>query len=364
MIIYATPLRSRLKGADYEYLKLITGINDKIIFALTQIDLERDDTEAGKIIFSRRDKILSDISAIKNDMKDFCGKDFEVIPLSAKNALEKFYDKKSDLWINSNLENFVDYVKNFKEFSLIYRAERALKILDKVKNKSWKLQDVKENLKKILTLKTPENNPPFEIKINSEENHQEKNLLSSLFLSMKEHDFKRKFFSLEAFDGKRKAILLSADKNQSMKLFSRLAHNLMLEKTLTKNSEWLYSGYNMPFECFELPITGKDESILIAPSDFEIDDKKFDWKKIFNEYTPVVSVDILRIESGFSDLFNSPYLTELAINKWVLAFGNAGMFDTRKNDLLNEIPKKIEEFADFNGLKNPECFIFENYEIF
>ncbi len=374
MIIYVTPLRSRLKGSDYEYLKFIMEINGKIIFALSQIDLERDDTEAGKIIFSARDKILNDVKAIKDDMKNFCGKDFEVIPISAKNALEKFYDKKSQIWINSNLENFVDYVKEFRDFPLIYRAERTLKILENVENLkgslNWKVQDVKDRLKKILTLKSPVNNPPLKIEINTNEfsNRQEKNLLSSVLISIKEHDFKRKFFSLEAFEGKRKAIFLGADKNQSMKLFSRLAHNLMLEKNVTENSEqiqWLYSGYMMPFECVELPVIGTDEDILIAPSDYELEGKKFDWKKIFENYTPVISVDLARIESGLSDLFNSPYIIGLTVKKWVLAFGNAGLFDNRKSELtdIDKIPKKIKEFSEINGIKNPDCFIFENYEI-
>ena len=75
-------------------------------------------------------------------------------------------------------------------------------------------------------------------------------------------------------------------------------------------------------------------------------------------------MDLARVDSGLSDLVNSPYITGLALSDWVLAFGNAGMFDTRQIDLVSQVPKRVQEFVELNGLKNPQWFIYENYKIF
>ena len=136
MMIYVTPVRARLKGADYEYLRLLMNMNGRIVFVLSQIDLERDDSEAGQVIHSAHDKILGDINAIRQDMRNFCGTDFDVIPVSSKNALENFYDKKSQSWIDSNLEDAVNYFEPLGRDSftraLMMRAERILKLVDGV----------------------------------------------------------------------------------------------------------------------------------------------------------------------------------------------------------------------------------------
>ena len=68
----------------------------------------------------------------------------------------------------------------------------------------------------------------------------EKHLLSSLITSMREHGFKGRFFSLGAFEGQRRALLLGAERSMSMKLFARLSHNLRLENQDGFNeNEWL-----------------------------------------------------------------------------------------------------------------------------
>ena len=380
MIIYVTPVRARLKGADYEYLRMLMTMNDRIVFVLSQIDLERDDSEAGKVIHSAHDKILSDISAIRRDMKNFCGKDFDVIPVSSKNALEKFYDKKSQAWYDSNIEDAVKYFSvlgnNPFTRALMLRAERTLRIIDgaverrEVTGSSrWRLQEAAGKLKKILadgadvpsmpesysfaeSVITPKNKPDSP--------------LTGLIISMKELEFRRRFFELEAFNVKNSAVLLGAEREQSMKLFARLSHNLMAESLPdggVTSGEWLFTGRVMPFECVRVTVTGSSDNILIAPSDAKIQ-PNVDWHKLFRDYVPVVSIDLARVDSGLSDLVNSPYITGLALTEWVLAFGNAGMFDTRQIDLVSQVPKRVGEFVELNGLKSPEWFIYENFEIF
>ena len=381
MIIYVTPVRARLKGADYDYLRNLMAMNDRLVFVLSQIDLERDDMEAGRVVHSAHDKILSDIEAIRQDMRNFCGRDFDVIPVSSKMALENFYAKKSQAWYDSNIEDAVNYFAPLKSgayiHALLLRAERALRIADGVISRRevtgssrWRLQDVAGRLRKILddSHNVPEmpSGYTFSESVITPHN-QNRNILSSLIASMREREFRTRFFSLEAVAEKRKVLLLGAERNQSMKLLSRLEHNMMMEALpdggiSAAAGEWLFTGHVPPFECIMIPTAGND-SILVAPSNVNIT-QNVDWHKLFREYVPVVSVDLARVDSGLSDLVNSPYITGLALSDWVLAFGNAGMFDTRQIDLVSQVPKRVREFVELNGLKSPEWFIYENYKIF
>ena len=370
-IIYVMPIRSRLKGSDYKFIEELGFRRKEIIFALTQIDLERDDDEAGKIIKTASEKISGDIDAIKNDMKNFNGLDFEVIAVSSKIAAENFYNRNSGEWKNSNIESVISLLKvlndNSTERALILRAQRALKIIERSRTDllKWKLDTIIEKLKGLgirneglgirnegLGIKKITASSPITDK---------SSLFSSLITSMREHSFKSRFFSLETFNGKRKAMLLSADRNMSLKLFARLSHNLRLE-TLPEGSassfEWLCTSELMPFGCIKLTSSSlsSDENILIAPSDYLLKNN-INWQKLFNDYVPVVSVDLARLESGLSDLAYAPYITGLAVSKWILAFPNAALISN------GNYKNKIKEFSEENGLIAPEFFVYENYKI-
>ena len=380
MIIYVTPVRARLKGTDYDYLRLLTAMNDRIFFVLSQIDLERGDSEAGIVIHSAHDKILSDIEAIRRGMRNFYGKDFDVIPVSSKNAIESFYCKKSQAWYDSNIEDAVNYFAPLGNDSyaraLLLRSERSLRIIDGAISRRevggssrWRLQEAAGKIRGLLAEcgNIPEmpSGYSFSESVITPKN-QNSSILSSLITSMREREFRSRFFALDVFSGRKKVLLLGAEREQSMKLFARLSHNLMLE-TLPDGgktqSEWLCTGHAAPFACVRIPVTGVDANILIAPSNSELA-HNIDWHKLLREYVPVVSVDLARVDSGLSDLVNSPYITGLALSEWVLAFGNAGLFDTRQIDLVSQVPKRVREFVELNGLKTPEWFIYENYKIF
>ncbi|MBQ3446274.1 MAG: dynamin family protein, partial [Synergistaceae bacterium] len=159
VIIYVTPIRAAFKGSDYDSLRTILAVNKRIIFVLSQTDLERDDTEAGRVIISSQAKILADISRLKRDMKSFCGQDFDVIPVSSRLALEKFYDRKSPEWLASNIEGVVNYFAGHDPYSMALRlrAERMITLLDgalsdkKLTGSSrWRLQDYSNNIRNAL----------------------------------------------------------------------------------------------------------------------------------------------------------------------------------------------------------------------
>ena len=270
-----------------------------------------------------------------------------VIPMSSRHALTHFYDRKSPEWSASNIETLTGCLadKNTSPFTqaIIFRAERTLKLLDSaLANKAltgssrWRLQDYAATLRNALSASSNLADIPTMPAINHAHTSSQKsgkNLLSSLITSLREHDFRTRFFSLKAFHGERKALLLGADKAQSLKLYSRLAHNLLSEKLpeghISRN-EWLCSGNAAPFECISLPVISPGENVLIAPCDADL--KNIDWPELFRHFTPVVSVDLSRIVSGLNDLSHAPYLMGLALSEWVLAFGNGGMFAHRQTE--------------------------------
>ena len=376
-IFYVIPVRARLKAADYKLLEELEAT--KKIFVLSKIDLETSDTEAGQIIRTPADKIASDIEALRNSYND---ENIEILPVSAKIAAENFFSKNSDAWKNSNIENIIGIIKNFsdnlREKILTLRAEKVLKILEiSASNSRRSPESVIKNLKQFtlkdseLKIKIPEKK--FNFNFPCSNNAQEKHLLSSLITSMREHGFKGRFFSLGAFGGERRAVLLGAERAMSLKLFSRLFHNLKLEIDISKKfneNEWLYAGQvlpaSIPFELkkLESQALAKDENILIAPPDYLLNEN-FNWKKIFNDYfRPVVSVDLSRLESGLYDLIYAPYSQMLAKSKWILAFPNAALLSEDSGISIEDLKTGIKNFCENNGLKVPDIFIFENYTIF
>lgn len=384
-VIYVTPVRSSLKGADWEYLNLIMQTNNRVIFVLSGTDSETDDTEAGSVVRSADAKISGYVQAIKRDMMRVFGVGVEVVPVSAKNALAKFYSRNSPEWTASNAEAFVKYLaeQNPEPYSLAlaFRAERTLRILDAELEKKgrrkgltgssrWRLQEYTQNLRRALqehqAVQTNTNTPDFRPQAKPESGRPRKNLLSSLITSLREHDFRKRFFAIDAFHGQRSVILLGADRTQSIKLFARLAHNLGYESLIDGKADasaWLFSGNDEPFACEELPMIQDGENYLIAPPDSELA-RNVDWQSLFAQYTPVVSIDLARTESGLSDLSHSPYLTGLAVNDWVLAFGNAGLFGEEHARAITKAQNRVNEFAEAGGLRQPEYFIYENYRIF
>ena len=411
-VLYVTPIRSGLKTSDYDYLRNIYAVNDRVIFLLSQTDLESDDSEAGRVLRTAEAKIMENIASLRQNIvgrviplpcvrggargevvTHMCMSDLTsqptllmherernavIIPVSSHHALSHFYDRKSPEWSASNIETLTGYlVNNSSPFTraIIFRAERTLKLLDSaLANKAltgssrWRLQDYSATLRKTLAISgnLAESTAPITaIPTHSVSHKTGKNLLSSLITSLREHDFRTRFFSLKAFHGGRNAVLLSADKNQNLKLYSRLAHNMLSENLPeghVSRHEWLCSGHSAPFECISLPVISPGENVLIAPSDADL--RNIDWQEFFTHFTPVVSVDLARIISGLNDLSHAPYLVALARTDWVLAFGNGGMFAERQTELLSAVPEKVKEFAESGGLRLPELFIYENYRIF
>ena len=377
VILYVIPIRCSLKKSDYDYLKELYAVNEHVIILLTCADLESDDKEAGKSVRTIADKLAHNIESLRRDIKSVTENYVQVIPVSSRLGLSHFFSRKSHEWQSSNLESVINSFTHTEitplTQALILRTERTLRIIEgaladkKLTGSSrWRLQDYSATLRKTLAEYerfVHEKAKPVEIHTMPANQESGRNLLSSLVMSLREHDFRTRFYGCKVFKSERRIVLLGADKQQNIKLYSRLAHNIMCEYLpdggITE-SEWLYSGYSAPFECVMLPALSPGENILIAPADRFLK-KESGWQEIFSTFTPAVSVDLMRFSSGMNDLLQSPYFASLALNDWVLTYSNGGLLTPES---LTLIPERVKEFCEGCGLRVPEIFIFENYRIY
>ena len=377
VILYAVPVRSSLKGSDYAFLRDIIAVNSRVIILLTYTDSESEDTEAGRTIRTASAKIARNIDMLNREMKPLTSYEVPVIPVSSRFGADNFYSRKTQEWQASNLEGLMQSLTHQDATpltrALVLKSERTLRIIDSaLENKRltgssrWRLQDYTAGLRNAFTdyeHLAGFTRPTVLHEISHSPQEKGRNLLASLVTSLREHDFRKRFYSHKAFRDERNALLLSADKSQSLKLYSRLAHNLLSEDLPdggASSGEWLCSGNYSALECVGLPVLSPGENILIAPSDYALDGS-IDWQALFRDFTPVVSADLLRFSSGMSDLLQAPYFANLAVSEWVMAFGNAGLMS---RNAITTISERVKDFTESCGLRMPELFIYENYRIF
>ncbi|MBR1418695.1 MAG: hypothetical protein IJ576_07005, partial [Synergistaceae bacterium] len=139
----------------------------------------------------------------------------------------------------------------------------------------------------------------------SEDNNNSGSLVASLVQSMNEEKLRSKF--IEIISNKR-AVILGEDYNEALKLISRLEHNAELIYNANKFNASEFKIINYDLKKFEL---------LIAPSDEFIYNQEFlkfinnNWRMCFAKYTPVINLDLLRIESSLSGLELIPYFKDI-----------------------------------------------------
>jgi PAS domain-containing protein len=138
IVFYVTSIRNRLKSADLELLEAVLEQDQRVIFLISQIDLEQDDLEGGKVVLSRRQKLSSYVSELRQDVENGVSgalRDAAVVPVSSKLAMAHFYDRGSDAWAASNFGALLGRLKDFRNNLGLCRAEtrarRALTLLSR-----------------------------------------------------------------------------------------------------------------------------------------------------------------------------------------------------------------------------------------
>ncbi len=135
IVLYVTSIRTRFKSADLELLAALLEQDQRVVFLLSQIDLEQDDTEGGRVVLSRRRKLDSYVNELREDIGRSIPGEAAVVPISSKLALEHFYDRNSTAWAASNFDSLIRQMELFQTHLGRYRTEtrarRALSLLSR-----------------------------------------------------------------------------------------------------------------------------------------------------------------------------------------------------------------------------------------
>ena len=133
IVLYVSSIRSPFKAADIELVRTVLEARQRMILLLTQIDLERDDLEGGRVVLSRAQKLAAYLQELRRDAARPDRPEYPVIPISAKLALRHFYDRDSAEWRASNFEPLLRRMTSFRERLLhngiALRARRAAALL-------------------------------------------------------------------------------------------------------------------------------------------------------------------------------------------------------------------------------------------
>ncbi|MDR3231827.1 MAG: dynamin family protein [Synergistaceae bacterium] len=140
IVLYVTSIRNRFKAGDLELLQAVLEQDQRVVFLLSQIDLERDDTEGGRVMLSRREKLFACVRELREDIETIASertslRDCAVVPVSSKLAMAHFYDRESPAWGASNFGPLIRQMENFRDnlsqYGLETRARRALALFSR-----------------------------------------------------------------------------------------------------------------------------------------------------------------------------------------------------------------------------------------
>lgn len=133
IVLYLSSIRSAFKSADVEPTRAVLEANQRLILLLTQIDLERDDTEGGRVVLSRGQKLAACLRDLRAEIARSDRPECPVIPISSKLALRHFYDRESSGWRSSNFDPLLRQMAQFREHLLRHgvtlRGRRASTLL-------------------------------------------------------------------------------------------------------------------------------------------------------------------------------------------------------------------------------------------
>ena len=133
IVLYVSSIRSPFKAADVELARAVLEASQRMILLLTQIDLERDDIEGGRVVLSREQKLGAYIRELRENAARAAPPDCPIIPISSKLALRHFYDRESAEWRGSNFDALLRQTTLFREHLIRHgvslRASRGSTLL-------------------------------------------------------------------------------------------------------------------------------------------------------------------------------------------------------------------------------------------
>ncbi len=406
MIIYALPVRCSLKATELEFIRAALEGEDgkKMIFLITKTDLEQDDTEGGRVIRSKAQKLSEQAQELKHISRASLT-DSVIIPVSAKLGSEYFYDRSSGGWRESNLEALLNHIELSYSRTRFLRSESGgrqaiaviefiiseleagtgvistdthdrQKAIDALKGKVSELQACLDSIAARAVDSSSEQILSHVQVSGDYAGKPDDSPFLPLIEAIHELRIQARFLSLPALTARRKLIFTGLRRRDSLALLSRLAHDISWTQTPTDregrvigDGDWIFCGRTPP----ALPhvrITPPDSilrelDIIITPDvQYCSQLSSHDWEGLFSEWLPVVHLDIARPDLGLPELERAPYSHALAgVSRWVAASGQGAMFNARLSDLASAVPEGLDKFISLRRWRGvADWFIYENYD--
>lgn len=116
IVIYLSSIRNPFKKADLKGIAAVIENDQRVLFVLSQIDLERDSTECGKIWKTKQAKLQRHLDRLQDDVKSVAGLgSFGTVLVSSKLAKEGFGNRSSRMWKESGFDSVLAYLNRFAD---------------------------------------------------------------------------------------------------------------------------------------------------------------------------------------------------------------------------------------------------------
>lgn len=145
IVIYMTSIRNPFNAADLKLVSSIMENDQRVLFVLTQADLEVDSHQHGRLWRSKEDKLSNHLERLKQDIKRQTGlKTYGVQLVSSALAKESRGDRTSAAWHRSGFEGVLDHLAAFSRELDHLVWEKRLRLLYK------RLLDMREDVGDLL----------------------------------------------------------------------------------------------------------------------------------------------------------------------------------------------------------------------
>ncbi|MCL2768112.1 MAG: hypothetical protein FWE49_05260 [Synergistaceae bacterium] len=319
--IYLSAIRSYPSSKALNKMQYFLGEGAYGIFAVSKIDLESDDYQCEKEAFTVASKIESAIKQTGRILYNYPKlSNCHILPVSSRTKM--------------NMDLIV-----------------------------WHLEEVVSSYQTILH---HYHDPmPFRLPENCSKLSDQLNVLAPMLKAFHEQEFQSEFIqfikliSRKPDSEKTSCLFISPHRESVNKLIARLAHDISYVSVLDGvENNWTANFDSVKYMKISVPDSILTKiNFIIAPETLDNDMKEDEWSTLFENYIPVVVLELTGLDYGIEELENitcKTCVSALRKSGFGIVSGEGLMIDSIEN-----VSKSINKVAD----RNIPLFIYENYDV-
>jgi len=131
IIIYMTTIRKPLKPADLRLLSSVVENDQRVLFVVSQADLERDDRQGGKVFRTKEEKLEAHVQSLRKEIDQITDlKSYGLVLVSSELARKSVDEQGSAAWQASNFEQVLAALGRFsKDLYALMASARGRRFL-------------------------------------------------------------------------------------------------------------------------------------------------------------------------------------------------------------------------------------------